>query len=99
MAPDSSLQGHHAAGSEAGFRKRFVKAAALLLLSLFIFQFHAQAGAESTEMPGALAALSLPGDLRQKDISAMPLTQPTPTDVLNGDPRSVMEKRNRDTHQ
>ena len=86
MAPDSSLQGHHAAGSEAGFRKRFVKAAALLLLSLFIFQFHAQAGAESTEMPGALAALSLPGDSAKQSISAMPLTQPAPTDALNGTP-------------
>ena len=62
----------------------FVKVAALLLLSLFIFHFPAQAGAEGTEIPGALAALSLPGDLPKKDISAMPLTQPTPTDALKG---------------
>ena len=86
MAPDSSLQGHHAAGSEAGFRKCFVKAAALLLLSLFVFNFQAQAGAEGTEIPGGLAALSLPGDLPKNDISIVPLTQPTPTDVLTGTP-------------
>ena len=84
MAPDSSLQGHHAAGSEAGFRKCFVKAAALFLLSLFVFNFQAQAGAEGAEIRGGLAALSLPGDLPRNDISVAPLTQPTPTDVLTG---------------
>jgi membrane-bound lytic murein transglycosylase D len=83
MAPDSSLHRHHAAGSEADLRI-VVKVAASLLLSLFIFHFPAQAGAESTEVPGALAALSLPGDLPKRDISAMPLTLPTPTDALKG---------------
>ena len=81
------------------FSKCFVKAAALFLLSLFVFNFQAQAGVEGAEIPGALAALSLPGDLPKNDISVMPLTQPTPTDALNGDPRSVMEKQNPDTHQ
>ena len=85
MAPDSSLHRHHAVGPEAGFRKCFVKAAALFLLSLFICNFQAQAGTEGTEIPGALAALSLPGELPKKDIFA-PLTQPTRTDVLNGAP-------------
>jgi membrane-bound lytic murein transglycosylase D len=85
MAPDSSLHGHHVAGSEAGLRM-FVKVGASLLLSLFILHFPAQAGAESTEIPGALASLSLPGDLPQKGISAMPLTLPTPTDALKGTP-------------
>jgi len=83
MAPDSSLHRHHAAGSEAVLRV-FVKVAVSLLLSLFIFHFPAQAGVESTEILGALAALSLPGDSPKKDISAMPLTQPTPTDTLKG---------------
>jgi len=83
MAPDSSLHRHHAAGSEAGLRV-LVKVAASLLLSLFIFHFPAQAGAESTEIFAALAALSLPGDSAKKDISVMPLTQPTPTDTLKG---------------
>jgi len=83
MAPDSSLHRHHAAGSEAGLRV-FVKVGASLLLSLFILHFPAQAGAESTEILGALAALSLPGDSPKKDISAVPLTQPTPTDTLKG---------------
>ncbi len=86
MAPDSSLHWHHAAGSEAGFRERFAKAAALLLLSLFIFNFQAQAGAEGAEIPGALAALSLHGDSPKMDISAMPLTQPTPVNAINGTP-------------
>ncbi|SPJ14782.1 Lytic transglycosylase, catalytic [Syntrophobacter sp. SbD2] len=83
MAPDSSLHRHRAAGSEAGLRI-FVKVAASLLLSLLIFHFPAQAGAGSTEIPGALAALSLPGDLPKRDNSAMPLTLPTLTDALKG---------------
>ncbi len=83
MAPDSSLHRHHAAGSEAGLRV-FVKVVASLLLSLFIFHFPAQARAEGTEIFGALAALSLPGDSPKKDISAMPLTRPIPTDALKG---------------
>ncbi len=83
MAPDSSLHRHHAAGSEAVLRV-FVKVAASLLLSLFIFHFPAQAGAEGKEILGALAALSLPGDLPKKDISTMPLTRPAPTDARKG---------------
>jgi len=83
MAPDSSPHRHHAAGSEAGLCI-FVKVAASLLLSLFIFHFPAQTGAESMEISGALAVLSLPGDSPKKDISAMPLTQATPTDTLRG---------------
>ncbi len=86
MAPDSSLHGHHAAGSEAGFHKCFVTAAALILLSLFVFNFQAQAGAEGTEIHGGLAALSLPGDLPKNDISIVPLTQPAPSDALTGTP-------------
>jgi len=86
MAPDSSLQWHHAAGSEAGFCRCFAKVTALLLLSLFIFNFQAQAGAAGVEIPGGLVALSLPGDLPKKDISIVPLTQPTPTDALTGTP-------------
>ncbi len=86
MAPDSSLHRHHAAGSKAGFRGGFAKVAALLLLSLLIFHFPVQAGAESMETPGALAALPLSRDLPKKDISTMPLTRPAPMDTLKGTP-------------
>ncbi len=86
MAPDSSLHRHHAAGSEAGFHGYFVKAVALLLLSLFIFIFQVEAGAVGAESPGVLAALSLPGELPRKDISTKPLAQPTPSDALEGTP-------------
>ncbi|MFZ0932125.1 MAG: lytic transglycosylase domain-containing protein [Syntrophobacteraceae bacterium] len=92
MAPDSSLHRHHAVGSEAGLRS-LVKIAALLLLSLFIFQFPVQAGAESTEIPGPLAALMLPGDAPKKDISSTPLTRPTPTDVTIGTPAVLWRNR------
>ncbi len=83
MAPDSSLHRHHTGGSEAGFRRVFVRVAASLLLSLLIFYFPAQAGAEGTEIFGVLAAVSLPGDIPKKEVSAT-LTQPVPTDVLEG---------------
>jgi len=92
MAPDSSLHRHHAAGSEAGLRI-FVKVAALLLLSLFIFHFPIQAGAESTGIPGPLATLMLPGDAPTKDISSTPLTRPTPTDATIGTPAVLWRNR------
>ena len=89
MAPDSSLRRHHAGGVyEAGFRRAFVKVAALLQLSLLIFHFPAQAVAEGTETFGALTVVLLPGDLPKKDVSA-PLTQPIPTDVLEGTPAAL----------
>jgi len=87
MAPDSSLHRHYAAGSRSvHFNIAFVKATGLLLLSLFIFHFPAQAGAESTETSETLAALSLPGDPLNKDVSSMLLTQPAPSDALTGPP-------------
>ncbi len=63
-----------------------MKVAASLLLSLFIFHFPAQAGAESAEFPGTLAALMSPGDSPKKDISALPLTLPVPSDAVIGTP-------------
>ncbi len=92
MAPDSSLHRHHAAGSEAGLRT-VVKIAALLLLSLFIFHFPVQAGAERTEIPGPLAALMLPSDEPKKDISSIPLTRPTTTDATLGTPAVLWRNR------
>jgi len=86
MAPDSSLHRHHAVGLEAGFRANLAKVTALLLLSLLIFHFPAQAGAEGMETPGALAALPSSGDFPKQDISSTPLTQPTPTDAVEGTP-------------
>jgi membrane-bound lytic murein transglycosylase D len=65
-----------------------VKVAALLQLSLLIFHFPAQAVAEGTETFGALTVVLLPGDLPKKDVSA-PLTQPIPTDVLEGTPAAL----------
>jgi membrane-bound lytic murein transglycosylase D len=86
MAPDSSLHRHHAAGSRAAFLRFFVKVVALLPLSLLIFHFPAKAGAEGAETSEKLAALLLPADSPKKDVSAMPLTQPTPTDAIKGTP-------------
>ncbi len=60
MAPDSSLQGLHAAVGEASLRGFFVKITALLLLSQLFFPFAAQAGSENMENPGKLASLSVP---------------------------------------
>ena len=53
-------------GDEAGFCEMFVKAAALLLITMFVFHSQAYAGAQSKETPGELAALSLPGDSSKK---------------------------------
>jgi len=87
MAPDSSLHRHRAAGSEPfPFHTVFVKVTGLLLLSLFIFHFPAQAGAESTETSETLAALSLPGVPLNTDISSMSLARPAPSDALIGTP-------------
>jgi membrane-bound lytic murein transglycosylase D len=89
MAPDSSLHRHHAAGHEAVLRGRLAKLAALVLFSLLNLHFPVQAGAESTETPGELAALSLPGNPINRDFSAMPLTQPSAPDTLQGTPAEL----------
>jgi len=93
MAPDSSLHGHHAAGSEAGFCMVIAKVAALVLIFMLVTQFQAHAGAQSTETQGALAALSLPGDAQKNGVSGMPLSQPIPSDALDGTP--AVQWRNR----
>ncbi len=93
MAPDSSLYGPHAAGSEASFRGLFVKLTALILLSQVIFPFAAKAGSENVENPGALASLSLPGDSLNADISPANLTRPAPAQWADG--TAVVLWRNR----
>ncbi len=93
MAPDSSLHRHHAGGAEAGFCEIYVKVAALFLISMFVFHSQASAGAQNTETPGGLAALSLPGDLSRSGVSGMPLTQPVPTDTIDGTPEVLWRNR------
>lgn len=93
MAPDSSLHRHHAAGSEAGFRLLLLKTFALLPLSLLILHSQAQAGAQNTEVPGELAALSLPADPPNRDISAIPLTRPPAPDALEWTPAVLWRNR------
>ncbi len=91
MAPDSSLHGHHATGSEAGFRGIIVKVVALTLIFLFMLNFPAQAKAQSTETPGTLVALSLPGPLPKYGVST--LTQPIHADTLEGSPAVLWRNR------
>ncbi|HYA43537.1 MAG TPA: hypothetical protein VEF34_19710, partial [Syntrophobacteraceae bacterium] len=86
MAPDSSLHGHHAAGSRAAFCRYFAMVAALSALSLSIFLSAAKAGAEGADGLGTLAAICLPGNSPKIDISAMPLVEPAPPDALKGTP-------------
>ena len=86
MAPDSSLHRHHREGPEAAFRAGLAKVAALMLFYLLNLHFTVQAGAESAEPPGALAALSLFSDPSKMDLSAMPLALPSTTDALKGTP-------------
>jgi membrane-bound lytic murein transglycosylase D len=93
MAPDSSLHRHHAAGSEAGFCNIFVKVAPMLLIFIFISHIQAHAGAPSAETPGGLAALSLPGDLQKNGVSGMSLSQPIPSDALDGTPAVLWRNR------
>jgi membrane-bound lytic murein transglycosylase D len=84
MAPDSSLYGLHAAGTEAGFRGFFVKLTALLLLSQVIIPFTAKAGSENIDNPGALASLTLPMGSLNGGISPANLTRPAPAESTEG---------------
>ena len=84
MAPDSSLHGLHAAGSEASLRGFFVKLTALVLLSQLIFPFAAQAGSENVENAGKLASLSTPVDSLNAEISPATLTWPAPAEPVEG---------------
>ena len=86
MAPDSSLHRHHAGVSGAALGKSIARIAALFLFSLLIFDLPVEAGAEGLETLGSLAVVSLPADSAKVDVSAAPLTQPTPIDAAKGTP-------------
>ncbi len=85
MAPDSSLHRHYLGGTGAAFRCCLAKTASLILLSLLIFVFHAQAMAGSEESPGALAFLSMPGKEFNRGISPAAI-MPTHSDATKGTP-------------
>jgi len=85
MAPDSSLHRHYLGGTGAAFRCCLAKTASLILLSLLIFVFHAQAMAGSEEFPGALASLSMPGKEFNRGISPAAI-MPTHSDATKGTP-------------
>jgi len=91
MAPDSSLFRHYLGGSGVDFRPLFAKVASLTLLSLLIFVFHAQAMAESKEIPGVLAALSMPSNLSHREAPISDAVMPTHSDAIKGTP-SVLER-------
>ncbi|MHC1728622.1 MAG: lytic transglycosylase domain-containing protein [Syntrophobacteraceae bacterium] len=93
MAPDSSLHRHYLGGSEAGFRRCFAKAASLTLLSLLIFTFHAQAMAASMEIPGVLAALSLPTNPLDRETSTSAALMPSHSDAIKGTPTVLWRNR------
>ena len=84
MAPDSSLYGLHAAGTEASYRGFFARLTALILLSQLFFPFAAQAGSENVENPGRLASLSVPGDSLDAEFTPVTSIRPTPAEPADG---------------
>ncbi|MDR3568941.1 MAG: lytic transglycosylase domain-containing protein [Syntrophobacteraceae bacterium] len=93
MAPDSSLYGLHAAGTDASLRGFFVKLTALVLLSQLIFPFAAQAGSENMDNPGPLASLSVPGDSLNAETPPMTSILPVPAGPAKGTAADLWRNR------
>jgi membrane-bound lytic murein transglycosylase D len=93
MAPDSSLQGHHAVGPLAAFSGLTVKIVAVFFLSLLVLRCPVKAGAESVGNFGSLASASPVVEMPKNDIPAVHLIQPIPTDTLKGTPAVLWRNR------
>jgi membrane-bound lytic murein transglycosylase D len=93
MAPDSSLWRHQLGGFKVGSRSFFLQAALVSLLSLLAFTLQAQAKTEEMEPPGALAALSLPGETLKMESLVSPVSLSPPPDALKGTPPVLWRNR------
>lgn len=94
MAPDSSLLRHLLGGFRDSSQGFLLKAAPMLILiSLFIFTFHAQARAERPEFPGALASLSFSHETLRQEVPVTPVSLSPQLDTLKGNPPVLWRNR------
>jgi membrane-bound lytic murein transglycosylase D len=94
MAPDSSLLRHLLGGFWDIRQSVLLKAASVpILVSLVFFAFHAQARAERSEFPGALAYLSPSQDTLKQEVPVVSVSLSPQLDTLKGTPPVLWRNR------